>query len=270
MLIDLRPIYQVIEVSGNDAAIFLQGQLTCDLTQLDNQVTWGAHCNVKGRVVALFRLFKHDDGFMLIVSHGLADKLIKTLQRYVFRAKVSLSLTDYGCYGLLQHDIADCPEGYYVKQHNDYVVGLPGQRILRLSHQAPDTLQPDANTWQQTAIAHNEPHLYPETSEVFLPNELGLDALGGVSLTKGCYIGQEIIARLHYLGKAKKGVYQVTHESFAEPGTALYQQSKAVGQIITSAKTHNGYVSLASLKTDLTPPLYLDASGQSLVSLHHP
>lgn len=260
--IDLQPVYEVVKVSGADAVTFLQGQLTCDISELDNQVIWGAYCNIKGRVVALFRLFKHHQCCFLIVSQGLANKLIKTLQRYIFRAKVNVVRADYYCYGLLQCPRTDCPEGQYMPQHEDYYLALPHQRGLFLTPQQLADAYDNSNAWQQAAIALNEPQLYPQTCALFLPDELGLDALGAVSLNKGCYVGQEIIARMHYLGKAKKTMRQITHQIKAEPGATLYHDAQAVGHIITSAATDDGFVSLANLKKDITAPVYLDA-------LHH-
>ena len=270
MLIDLQSIYEVIEVSGADAAQFLQGQLTCDINNTaKQQVIWGAHCNIKGRVVGLFRLIRYQQNFFLIVSYGLADKLIQTLGRYIFRSKVSLSLTNYQCYGLLQHRMKNCPENHYIKKNNDYYLNLPDQRILKLSHRIPDETQSDTNPWKRIGITLNEPQLYQSTCEVFLPNELALDILNGISFTKGCYIGQEIIARMHYLGKAKKSICQITHKDFAKPGTIIFQDTQDAGQIITSAKFNDGYISLASLKKNLTPLLYLDKTEKKPIHLYN-
>jgi len=266
--IDLQSIYEVVEVYGSDAVTFLQGQLTCDISTLNTQVIWGAHCNIKGRVVAVFMLFQHAESFFLITSQGLAGKLIATLQRYVFRANVTLARADYCCYGLLQHTTAQCPESHYITRDASYIIALPGQRSLILMPQPPDTISDNSNTWQQTTIALAEPQLYLQTSAMFLPSELGLDALGGISLKKGCYIGQEIIARMYYLGKANKGVRQIMHQAKAQPGAALYQDTKVIGNLITSTPFNDGFISLASLNHEVRPPLYLDIAQQALVSLH--
>ena len=157
----------VIIVSGPDARAFLQGQLTCDLNKLnEGQVICGSHCNLKGRVEALYRISMQGDEIHLQTPDSVAEHALKHLQPYARFSKVKLDL-------LLSGEAVD----------ETAHIGEIQQGIARLS---------------------------PETVGRFLPQELGLVEQGAVDFKKGCYLGQEIVARLHYLGKLKKQlVYQV-------------------------------------------------------------
>ncbi len=152
----------IIRVIGPEARIFLQGQLTCDVAALSkNHAIWGAHCDLKGRVQAIYQLKQEGDSICLWTPNDVAPQALFHLQHYARFSKVTLTLEADG-------EPAPSPEA----------------RILELkAHQA---------------------RLHPETLGKFLPQELGLIERGAVSFEKGCYLGQEIVARLHYLGKLKK------------------------------------------------------------------
>lgn len=152
----------IIKVMGPDARTFLQGQLTCDVTALSqNHPIWGAHCDLKGRVQALYHLRQEGDAILLSTPDDVAEHALAHLQHYARFSKVTLTLEPLGTPEL-----------------------SPEARIVKLK-------------------AH-EARLHPETVGKFLPQELGLVERGAVSFDKGCYLGQEIVARIHYLGKLKK------------------------------------------------------------------
>lgn len=152
----------IIKVVGPDARIFLQGQLTCDVNVLSqNHPIWGAHCDLKGRVHALYQLKQEGDAILLITPNNVAEQAQSHLQHYARFSKVTLTL-----------------------EPDDKPDPSPEERIFELK-------------------AHHV-RLHPGTLGKFLPQELGLIERGVVSFEKGCYLGQEIVARLHYLGKLKK------------------------------------------------------------------
>jgi folate-binding protein YgfZ len=163
----------IIRVSGPDARSFLQGQLTCDLNRLSTgQGLRGAHCNLKGRVEALYDLSMDGESILLHTPDEVAEHALKHLQPYARFSKVNLE--------------------------------------LRLDHQPENHALHIANI--QAGIAR----LSLNTVGRFLPQELGLVEQGAVDFKKGCYLGQEVVARLHYLGKLKKQlVYQ--HVTGLEP-----------------------------------------------------
>ena len=156
----------VISVTGPDALKFLQGQLTCDMNLLsETHPLRGAHCNLKGRVEAIYAISMQGETILLKTPDDVAEHALKHLQPYSRFSKVKLELT--------------------------------------LTDETVDSITRIAEI--QTGIAQ----LHPDTVGRFLPQELGLIELGAVDFKKGCYLGQEIVARLHYLGKLKKQlVYQ--------------------------------------------------------------
>lgn len=221
----------VLRVSGDDAQTFLQGQCTCDLNTLNAQnSSYGAFCNVKGRVISTFIILKQHKEYLLILPIELLTELQQRLQRYILRAKVQLvdAREDYKLFGFIptQNFSAELPQQPLAVQQDAIT-------ILRLGAQSPRFLIiADANVtlpaqyeaglvkteadWQLLEIKAGMPWLCKMTSEEYIPQMLNLDQLGGVSFTKGCYTGQEIVARTHYLGKTKRALFTAVVESFSE------------------------------------------------------
>ncbi len=164
----------ILTVSGLDARAFLQGQLTCDLKLLTpTHPLRGAHCNLKGRVEALYDLFSAGDEILLKTPDDVAEHALQHLQPYARFSKVKLSLT-------MDHAVVD-----------------PAARIAE--------------------IQAKHVRLHPETVGRFLPQELALVEAGAVSFNKGCYLGQEIVARLHYLGQLKRVLVYRQGEKGSQP-----------------------------------------------------
>lgn len=176
-----------IKFSGEDALNFLQGQLTADLNKLETgNAVFCAHCNLKGRMTSLGWLFSEGNDFYYVVPKSIVELTINKLQRYIMRSKVKIEVDDrplFGCWDL---------------------TGTKIDNQRSISFQEPEGEAVDLSLWQYDDIQGQLPWLSEETSGEFLPAEINLAQHGGVSLTKGCFIGQEIIARMHYLGKSKK------------------------------------------------------------------
>ncbi len=168
----------IITVTGPDARRFLQGQLTCDLNQLsETHPLYGAHCNLKGRVEALYTITLQDDVIQLHTPDNVAEHALQQLQPYARFSKITLALT------------------------------LEATTEDELTHIAD----------LKAGIAR----LHPDTVGRFLPQELNLIDLGAVDFKKGCYLGQEIVARLHYLGRLKKKLVYQEGPNPAEPGECV-------------------------------------------------
>jgi folate-binding protein YgfZ len=152
---------KIIAVSGAEAEKFLQGQLTCDVQAIaDGHSSLGAHCNAKGRIMSLFRIYRQGDAFHLEMPSEVIDVAFAQLKKYaVFSKNVTLE-------------------------------------ILPSPNNEPN--------WHRHNIEAGIPRLYPQTIGEFLPHYINLVELGGVSFTKGCYTGQEIIARMQHRGKLKQ------------------------------------------------------------------
>jgi len=201
----------ILSVSGTDAAKFLQGQVTCDVNKLiDNKAQLGAYCNAKGRTITSFIIIKIAiDYFYIILPKELITPVQKKLQMYILRADVTLAeqseLCILGLYNFTEapkiqpYNYLDDPKRQLFI--NDQTSCL--QIISELSTtQSVQLISP--NAWTALDILAGIPWLNTQTSELFVPQMLKLDALGAISFEKGCYTGQEVIARTHYLGKNKR------------------------------------------------------------------
>lgn len=274
--------YGLLRISGEDAAPFLQGQCTCDVTALAPERSGvGAFCTPKGRVIASFRLLRAEQGFYLLLAADLAETVRKRLQMYVLRSKVVLEdLTPRrGMIGLLgggSEALRDAC-GIEAPQEPGAWLETPGSLFLRLDdHTGRFLVAADMDTaprlwsrlsenlprvhpdlWRLRDIAAGFPEIVAATSEEFLPQMLNLDALEGIGFQKGCYTGQEIVARTHFLGQVKRRMFRLRCVGEIEPvaGAAVYEASetepKTVGQIVTTApESVSAYQILAVLGTE--------------------
>ena len=212
----------VLRASGPDAVSFLQGQLSNDIAQLsaERSLLAGYH-NPQGRVIALLRLVEQAPGEMLaVLPRELIGSVLQRLGKFVLRAKVKLSdassqWTIGGVIGAATDragaTLPAAPDGA-LRADGSIVVCIaqrPEPRWLVIAPPGAPALltgcvpAPQA-VWQQLAIASGEPQVYAATSEEFVAQMLNLDALGAISFEKGCYTGQEVIARAHYRGRVKR------------------------------------------------------------------
>lgn len=269
--------FSVIRIRGGDATTFLQGQLTNDIQRLDKSHSQiSAYCNAKGRMLAIFRIFTRDSAYLLQLPASLLGTILTRLRMYVLRAKVKLDSADeelqrVGFAGPQAEEILDrrvgvVPRGDVscITDGDLTVMRLPGVRPRFEVVAAPQTIKGlwervegdfvpvGAPAWAWLDIVAGVPNVYPETSEVFVPQMANLEILGGVSFEKGCYTGQEIIARMQYLGKLKQRMYRAhlfTSEQMPRPGDAIYAPDvpgQAVGTVVDArASPESGYDMLA-------------------------
>lgn len=213
-----------IEVSGADAGQFLQGQLTCNMNELsESKASIAAFCNPKGRVISTLLVVKSFNSFLLVLPSSLLEKVLKKLQMYVLRSKVQL--TDKSrAFSLIGHSgpnacdqLALPSMAFDCSQSDDLIdIKLPSPHprflcIVKTQSHATPLLEGfalgDCDAWRYQDISSGFPWFDISQSEKHIPQMLNLDKLGGISFNKGCYTGQEIIARTHYLGKAKRHLY---------------------------------------------------------------
>ena len=207
---DLSEFLTPIKVEGADAAGFLHGQFTTDVTGLaSGRAGLSAWCDPKGRVIATFILARQDGAFLLLAPDDIKETFINRLKMYVLRA--NLVITDAG-----EEDVPQLPR-------------LPGT---------------DEDLSETALIRQGIPLLHPDTSGRFLPQELNLDRLDAVSFTKGCYPGQEIVARLRYRGEVKRRLCHATtdNNTLLQPGSALAPEGEErnIGTVVNSAITDKG------------------------------
>ncbi len=240
----------VLTVSGSEAAKFLQGQITCNINDItDIKSSLGAMCNAKGRVLTTFLLLKNGDTFLMVLPKELLAPVKKRLQMYVLRSDVSLTdSSDDLCLIGLSHDqepSAQALEQYFAtSREENIVVDLQDRRLIIAAadhagkfwaEQIKQGFQPDDSAqWRYLDIVSGIPWLSTKTSEEFIPQMLNLDKLGGISFSKGCYTGQEVVARTHYLGKAKRAMFlaECNIAKTIEPNSAIIDDSSGTEQNI--------------------------------------
>ena len=259
----------VLTVSGADAAKLLQGQITCNINDITGtKSSLGALCNPKGRAITTFLLVKTGDAFLMILPLELLAAVKKRLQMYVLRSDVTLTdSSDKYCllglshpapqagslFGTTQQDIISInfsatQSRYLVIAETDKAIALWSEQV---DHQG---FQPESSDyWRYLDILAGIPWLTTATSEEFIPQMLNLDQLGGISFDKGCYTGQEIVARTHYLGKAKRALFlaECDAPSSPSPNSIIIDDSSgaelAIGKVLQAERCHTAHDPEATL-----------------------
>lgn len=249
--------YALLRFSGTDAQAFLHNQLTCDVLALQpGMSTYGGYCNPKGRLLATFLLWSDAAGYIMLLPAALAEPIRKRLAMYILRSKVQVAdvttahafafATGENCAEQAIALAGAAPQALHrvSVKNNITALHLPTHRyLLILPADQPVAEDDGAALWQQLDIAAGIPFVTPATQEEFVPQMLNLDLIGGLSYTKGCYPGQEIVARTHYLGRLKQRMYRGTIAVPTKPGDKLYCADlgdQAGGMIVTSACAADG------------------------------
>lgn len=265
----------VLAVRGPDASKFLQGQLTCNLNYLsDSQSSLGARCNQKGRMQSSFRILLEGDGCLLAMARELIEPQLADLKKYaVFsKAKLADESASWARFGLADAQVALSGLGLELPEEDGSVARADGLIALRVSSQRAELWMPaervaslrqqlaaqlpegELNQWLLGQVRAGLGQVMPETRELFIPQMLNLQAVGGVSFKKGCYTGQEIVARMQYLGKLKRRLYRLAlpGDALPVPGTALFAPShnSAIGEVVLAARAQQGVELLAVLQAE--------------------
>lgn len=266
-LFDL-PDFGLIRASGEDCEHFLQGQLTNDLTEVTAaRSQLNGYCTPKGRMIANMRVISHQGDYLLLMPRERLTPVLQRLSMFVLMSKVTLSdasneLQTFGLYGDCSASLSD---GETPAQADDCIQADDGVSIVRIAADTPrfllvgsnsaikqrrqllaETTEPGSEEmWQLLDIRAGLPTVYDATTEAFVPQMLNMHLVNGVSFSKGCYTGQEIVARMHYLGKLKRRMFHVAiMGACPATGTDLYSpQSKSgqgSGKIVMSAATADG------------------------------
>lgn len=262
--------HSLIRFSGEDAKTFLQNQLSCDIREINpKQAQYGSYCTPKGRILATFLLWQQQDDLLMQLPAGLSAAIQKRLTMYVLRAKVRLTdasndLIRIGVAGpdaaMLVKDVTGlachCDHPLQVAQNGALsALCLAPQRIELITsvenapilwqHLDQQVKPVGADCWNWLDIESGIPVILPETQEMFLPQMINLDAIGGVSFKKGCYPGQEIVARTQYLGKLKRRMFlaHIDSTQTIKAGDALYSsdmEDQSSGNIVNAAPSPQG------------------------------
>ena len=287
----------LLEISGDDALSFLQGQVTNDVKLLaSGQAHYSGYCSPKGRLLALFLAYAQAQTIHLQLNAKLAEPIAKRLKMYVMRAKVQIDnvsdrLVRLGLSGdSITDDLSaffsDIPNSPYGLSHgeNGTLIRLDGNTprfeiicdtdtAKRLWQALKKSCKPVGRAcWEWLEIQAGIPDVSLTTQEEFVPQMLNLDALNAINFKKGCYTGQEIVARTHYLGKLKRRTH-LLHLATAVPPQAgmdvLNEHQEVIGKIVRSAPApQGGYDVLAELRLDsLSGPLAVNGVVAAMQTL---
>ncbi|WP_313242032.1 folate-binding protein [Stenotrophomonas sp.] len=247
--------HQLLSLEGPDAAAFAHAQFASDVTALPlRHWQWSAWLSAKGRTIAVFQLIRLDQTqVVLVLADGDADAIASQLQRFVFRRKVKLTVrTDLGVAGSFTAPEAASGAAIAVLGETlELDVGsdaLP--RTLRIAALDDTVLADDpafALAWRQADLRYGVPRLDVDQREQWTPQQLGLDRLNGYSVKKGCYPGQEIVARTHFLGKAKRVLQLLRVGAGITSGAQVQQNGAAIGTVVSVA----GKLALAVLPLEI-------------------
>ena len=244
-MIEIRN-YEFVTVTGPDARAFLQGQVTCDVEKLSkNNALAGAICNLKGRVIADFLLVLDGEDCILRTQSGMSGIIINTLAKYAIFSKVELStetrftkvlgvMTDEDEAFLTKNiqKLPKCSLDCHISAQAIFV-RIPG-RDKRLEVWVHDEKRFEdwgidhdfdaEENWNKKDILQGFIHISPQLSEEHTPQALNYDLSGIIDFSKGCYTGQEIIARMYYRGSAKKRLSLLLSKSLIEQDSEVIQR----------------------------------------------
>lgn len=224
---------RILKLTGRETEPFLQGLVTNDIARLDDGLVYAALLTPQGKYIADFFLLRQDDSILIDVAEVLADDLKKRLTMYKLRADVAISESDLN----VQRGTGTAPDG----AHAD-----PRHPALGWRRYSTDPAQDDGSDWDAIRVDH----CIPETGIELTPDtfilETGFDVLNGVDFRKGCYVGQEVTARMRHKTELRKGLRRVRIEGSAPSGTPIVAADKAVGTLFTQSGNH----ALAYLRFD--------------------
>ncbi|MCS6787162.1 MAG: folate-binding protein YgfZ [Thiobacillaceae bacterium] len=258
--------YGLIALTGEEAQAFLHGQITNDLRPLtDAQAVYAGYCSAKGRLLANFLVFRRGGTLYLLLPRVLSEPIRRRLSMFVLRSRVKLAdagddwvilgLNGPGAQALVSAHFGVIPpepmsvvhtdSGWAVRlapDRFDLVVAPPAAPALWQALRA-QARPVGAPAWDWLMVRAGVPVILPATQDQFVPQMVNLEVLGGVSFHKGCYPGQEIVARSQYLGKLKRRMYLAHVDAEAAAGTELYSPDlpgQACGQVINAAPAPEG------------------------------
>jgi len=251
-LLDSRAL---LKISGTDAEAFLQGQLSNDIKKLDTlNVQLNAYCQHQGKILALFWVMKNKDSFFLSFPLDLLESIKSRLQMFVIMSDVVIEdiTTEYVQVG----SIGEAHQKALIINDKLSLIIANKKDVNKFNMES-------IGFWNKACIDSLLPEIYTLTSEKLVPQMLNLDINEfGVNFSKGCYPGQEVVARLHYLGSAKRRLFAFESSSESHIGDSLYCPSsnsakargaryKSSGVVIFKIKYNSHFYCLATLEVEL-------------------
>ncbi|MDC0197402.1 folate-binding protein YgfZ [Candidatus Thioglobus sp.] len=245
----------LLKVSGADSEEFLQNQLSNDISKIDNlDIQVNAYCQHQGKIIALFWVIRFEDSFFLSFPSDLVAKVFDRLQMFVIMSDV-----------LIEDVSSQFDQIGLINEKSDSAFSINESLSLEIHSSGVLTKEINDNTdeWTKACIDYKIPEMYLNISEKLVPQMLNLDINEvGVNFSKGCYPGQEVVARLHYLGEAKRRLFSFKSESEMHVGDSLYcvfskaakargNRYKGSGTVVNKVKYNSLFYCLATLDVDL-------------------
>jgi folate-binding protein YgfZ len=275
---------------GVDAKEFLQGQVTCDLDRVtEERAQFGGYCTPKGRLLASFLLLSTSQGYLMYLPADIAPSVAARLKKFILRSKVTIEeASGWRALGVMGPTAPDLlQQALQLSTHEPLNVATrENVAVLRLRGDTFLVVAPVAEMdaiWQQLAqqavpvgeacwswaqIHAGMPWITAATQDSFIPQMIGLDAIGGISFEKGCYTGQEIVARAHYLGEVKRALRSGRTVARAAPGDALTRDGQSAGMVLNAtAVPDEGYALLAVVSVQAEESGTLTLAGGEAVTL---
>jgi len=285
----------VIAFHGDETVPFLQGQLTNDLRSLHaDSAQWNGYCSPKGRLLGNFLVWRQGADYCLQLSGDILPGLLKRLSMFILRAKVqgrdasdeTVRLVVAGTQALASvtaamgavpqssmHSVATAA-GQVIRVGDDkFVLSIAPELAPAVWQMLRQSATPvGAPVWDWLRLNAGIPMIVAATQEQFVPQMVNLEVIGGVSFQKGCYPGQEIVARSQYLGKLKRRMFLAHVDGEAAPGDNLYSadiEGQATGTVVNAAPAPTGgydVLAVAQVESASTQTLHLKAAdGAALI-----
>ena len=258
----------LIKIAGKDSESFLQSQLSNDVNKLDNsRIQLSAYCQHQGKILVLFWLLRNKDGFLLSFPLDLFESIKTRLQMFILMSDVTIEnvTNKYQQVGLIDENLTD---SYVLNNHLSLML-IDSQNTEKIKFTSQEY-------WDKACIDNFIPEINSITTEKFVPQMLNLDINEiGVDFAKGCYPGQEVVARLHYLGQAKRRLFVFKSASEIKVGDDLYcpssKSAKACGSVVFQVKFKADYFCLAILElAHKNDQIYLiNEQGPTLTRVNH-
>jgi len=271
----------LIEVTGDDATEFLHAQFTNDVQALAaGAAQWNGWCSAKGRLLATFLLVKRPAGYLLLLPAEIAAPIAKRLGMFVLRSKVKIADASarFARFGIAGRDAAaiaaTIPEAIPLGDGRFVAIAPLEQAAAMRDRLAARATVVGPEAWEWTSIQAGIPTIVAATQEAFVPQMANLDLVGGVSFRKGCYPGQEIVARTQYRGILKRRM-ALAHVAGAAPapGQKVYSRAfgdQAAGEVVSAAASPEGgadFLVVAQIESLRDGDLHLDSPDGALVDI---
>jgi len=273
-----------IKVAGTDAEKFLQGQFSNDISSIkEDSYQFSSYSTNQGKVISLLRIIKDQDSFLLLLTTDISEYFMSKLSMYVLMSKVEIEImSNYKVYGLSGTASTETIknnnyENSVFEKEDCYILNNTSERVSSaiVIHKSNDKLDSlprfftsmsfsslEFNTNKLADMMRGFLRIDMTTKEKYIPQVLNMEILNGISYKKGCYTGQEIVARTHYLGKIKKRIFSIETESESmKYGDVIHNiDSESIGEVISNTQDVQSLnISLAILRLDsLDKELYVN------------